>query len=258
MTLVVAFKGTDGIVLAADSRVTLMSQQGHPSTFDNATKLLTLGQPHNRVGAVTSGVATFFGRTHHSLMPEFEATLGQSRLSVLEYAQKLSDFFQTKWQASGQSVQAGDAEFTVCGYDLGDIYGKVFRFTIPRFPAPAEVNPGIAGLSWGGQSSIVNRILLGYDLRLMDTLRQHFSFNDQQVASVRQHLSREIQHQIPYDTLALQDCVDLATYLIRTTIEAQSFSTGLRGVGGEIDVATITQTEGFKWVSRKQIQGGRQ
>ena len=81
MSLVVAFKGTEGIVLAADSRVTVSSQTGLPSTFDNATKLLTLEEPHNWVGAVTCGVATIDGRTHHSLIPEFEATLGPSRLT---------------------------------------------------------------------------------------------------------------------------------------------------------------------------------
>ena len=258
MTLVVALKGTDGIALAADSRVTLL-YNGFPSTFDNATKLLTFASPHNWVGAVVCGSATIGGRTHHSQIPEFEATLGQSRLaSVLEYAQQLSDFFHNKWLNSGQSVELADAEFIVCGYDLGDINGKVFRFTTPRFPRPTEVNPGVPGLTWGGQPSIVNRILRGYDLNILDTLRKHFSFDDQQVASLRQHLSREIQHRIPYDTLALQDCVDLSTYLIRATIEAQSFSTGLRGVGGEIDVATITQVEGFTWVNRKQIQGGQQ
>ena len=51
MSLVVAVKGTEGLVLASDSRVTLTSQAGLPSTFDNATKLLSLGQPHNWVGS---------------------------------------------------------------------------------------------------------------------------------------------------------------------------------------------------------------
>ena len=255
MSLVVTVKGSEGIAVAADSRVTLQAQ-GFPSTFDNATKLLAFENPHNWVSAVVCGTATIGGRTHHSQMLEFEATLGQSRLSVHEYAQRLSNFFQNKWIASGQSLGADDAEFIVCGYDVGSIYGSVYRFRVPNSPSPVEVNAGVVGLTWGGQYSVINRILRGYDTKLLDLLQRDFSFSAEQIESLRQILSSDIHLRIPLDTLALQDCVDLSTFLIRTTIEAQSLSTDLRGVGGAIDVATLTQADGFKWVNRKQIQGG--
>jgi hypothetical protein len=66
VTLAVVFKGPEGVVLAADSRVTLTVQATGalpgitvpvmmPAFFDNATKMLSLqGQPY--VGIVTSGV----------------------------------------------------------------------------------------------------------------------------------------------------------------------------------------------------------
>ena len=65
MSLGIAFKGPEGLVLAADSRVTLLAQvqgvavlQGAqvvmPATFDNATKLLSVpSQKH--VAAITYG-----------------------------------------------------------------------------------------------------------------------------------------------------------------------------------------------------------
>ena len=59
MSLGIAFKGPEGIVLAADSRVTLTAQvPGRnmllPATFDNATKLLQIaGQQY--IGVVTYG-----------------------------------------------------------------------------------------------------------------------------------------------------------------------------------------------------------
>lgn len=257
MTLVVTVKGSDGIALAADSRVTLQ-YRGFPSTFDNATKLLDLRDPHSWVGAVVSGVAIINGRTHHSHIPEFEGTLPSTRISVCEVAQRLSNFFLDKWSLSGQSDNSGNASFIVCGYDSGDIHGKVYRFRIPDAPDPVEVLQGIFGLSWGGQTNIVNRILLGHDARIMAILRESFSFDEEQIANLRALLQNEIQYPIPYDTLALQDCVDLATYLIRTTIEAQNLSHVRRGVGGAIDVATITQGLGLKWVKKKQMQGGQQ
>jgi len=62
MSLGIMIKGPEGIVLAADSRITLLNQLPNkanpnqmmviPSTFDNATKLLRVSG-HNYVGVVT-------------------------------------------------------------------------------------------------------------------------------------------------------------------------------------------------------------
>jgi hypothetical protein len=101
MTLAIAIKGTEGIVLAVDSRVTLQlitTQGGNnivmPATYDNATKLL---KPSNQtyVGAITYGAAVFSPtepRTANSYLPEFEAVLGETRLTVREFAVRLGQF----------------------------------------------------------------------------------------------------------------------------------------------------------------------
>ena len=60
---------------------------------------------------------------------------------------------------------------------------------------------------------------------------------------------------IPDDTAPVQDCVDLATFLIRTTMTLQGLAIGVRGVGGPIDVAVITPTVGLEYVQRKNIHG---
>jgi hypothetical protein len=78
MSLGIAFKGPEGIVLAADSRVSLTANApGKPpitATFDNAIKLLQVkGQKY--VGAVTYGLGAIGQqepRTAHSFVPEFE------------------------------------------------------------------------------------------------------------------------------------------------------------------------------------------
>ena len=48
--------------------------------------------------------------------------------------------------------------------------------------------------------------------------------------------------------------VDLAIFMIRTTIEAQRLTVGLRGTGGPIDVAVITRG-GMRFVQKKEIKG---
>ena len=105
MSLAVVFKSAEGIVLAADSRVTLTAtsrsaedREVVPAFYDNATKLLKVnGQ--NYVAAVTYGLGALGvsePRTAHSFLPEFEAALTKDkigRLSVGNFAQRLSDFF---------------------------------------------------------------------------------------------------------------------------------------------------------------------
>lgn len=269
MSLGIAFKGPEGIVLAADSRVTLTSHLKHPnqksmmiaSTYDNATKLLRIkGQDH--VGAVTYGVGAIGKtepRTAHSYIPEFEQELKDvERLSVQDFADKLSKFFLDKWNKQKMSFVPGqDMVFLVGGYDEGSLYGKVFDIFIPSRPTPYEWHSKIGqfGLVWGGQKEYADRLITGFDGRLPEIIKKYLNLDDKKRDEISQHLKSQVQTPIPFAFLPLQDCIDLAIFLIRTTIIMQHWVIGVRGVGGAIDVAVITQTEGFLDIQRKKITG---
>jgi hypothetical protein len=81
--------------------------------------------------------------------------------------------------------------------------------------------------------------------------------NAAQTTNFRQNVLPSLAIPIPYQFLPLQDCVDLAIFLIKTTSTLQRWTTGVRGVGGAIDVATITRTDGFRPVQEKRIVGDR-
>ncbi len=270
MSLGIAFKGPEGIVLAADSRVTLTGQMQQPnqpavlipSTYDNATKLLRVkGQSH--VGAVTYGVGAIGQkepRTAHSYIPEIEQELGNpGRLSVQEFSSRLSKFFLKKWQEQKMpSIPGQDMVFLVGGYDEGATYGKVFDIYIPSRPSPFEWHsgPGEFGCVWGGQREYADRLIQGFEDRLLDLAKGFLSLDDQKREGLRLHLKAQLQAPVPFAFLPLQDCVDFAIFLIRTTITMQHWLLGLRGVGGAIDVAVITQTEdGLKEIQKKKITG---
>ncbi len=272
MSLGIAFKGPEGIVLAADSRVTLMTAQVQqpnqppmllPSTYDNAIKLLKV-KGQDRVGAVTYGVGAISQpepRTAHSYIPEFEHELELEkvgRLSVQEFSNRLSRFFLKKWQDQKMpSIQGQDMVFLVGGYDEDAPYGKVFDIFIPSRPTPFEWHsgPGQFGLVWGGQREYADRLIQGFDDRLIDLAKGFLSFDDKKRDELRLHLKAQLQAPVPFAFLPLQDCVDFAIFLIRTTITMQHWLLGLRGVGGAIDVAIITQLDGFTNVQRKKITG---
>lgn len=274
MSLGVAFKGPEGIVLAADSRVTLQTQvvspQGMmllPSTFDNATKLLKVnGQDH--VGAVTYGAGAIGQqepRTAHSFLPEFEASLpiGQ-RLSVRDFATRLSDFFVARWTDAHMPnpVQLGqDMVFLVGGYDVGSAYGTVYEIFVPSRPVPREVIPtGQFGAVWGGMHHIAMRLLNGFDPMAPAVVRGFLNTplppaQGPQPDPLELELKMKLSAKIPWAFLPLQDCVDLTIFVLRATITLQKWIIDVRGVGGAIDVATITRTGGFKFVQQKKIAG---
>jgi len=56
-----------------------------------------------------------------------------------------------------------------------------------------------------------------------------------------------------YLSFSLQDAVDYAKFLIRTTADFQRFSGALPSVGGEIDMALITNRRGFRWIAQKEL-----
>lgn len=276
MSLGIVFKGPEGIVLAADSRVTLNAEQRKgdtkivlPAYYDNATKLLQVtGQ--NYVGVVTYGLGAIGlsePRTAHSFIPEFEGDLGEKlkdrgdndkRLSVEEFSKELSDFFVRQWSANmPQDYSGPDMVFLVGGYNKGEAYGRVFEVVIPRKPDPHEyfAGQGEFGITWGGQRELVDRLLQGFDPELPSLVRTHRNLSDDEASELEKHLREKLNLHIPYPFLPLQDCVDLSTLLIRTTISFQTWLVGVRGVGGAVDVATVTRTRGFFPVQQKSISG---
>jgi hypothetical protein len=267
MSLGIVIKAPEGLVLAAESRLTLTAQApGQPPihvNFDNATKLLSFNKPNNAVGVVTYGQAAIGLRTAQSFLPAFEAELAkvpkgqkQQRLVIRDFADKLSAFYLWQWQAVMPADYVGaNMTFVVAGYNEGEAYGRVYAIDIPGNPKPQEHNakPEDFGITWGGQREIVDRLLQGFDGRLVEVF-QKLDLRPEQAAILQSALG-EIQLPIPVQALPLQDCVDLAIFFIRTTISAQNLTVGIRGVGGPLDVATITQKDGLQFVQRKQIRG---
>lgn len=267
MSLGIAFKGAEGIVLAADSRVTLMAQTAgtnavFPAYYDNATKLLRVGG-QDFVGAVTYGVGALGAaqpRTAHSYIPEFEQELAkEGRLSVENFAAKLGEFFLRQWNATMPSdTPANDTMvFLVGGFDEDAAYGRVFQVVVPTNVTPEELNPNDFGVTWGGQGEAASRLLQGYDPQLEPLMRSHVHLNTAQTANLRNNVLPGLSVPIPYQFLPLQDCVDLAMFLVKATATMQKWTLGVRGVGGAIDIATITRTEGFQAVQEKRIEGER-
>jgi hypothetical protein len=264
MSLGIVFKGPEGVVLAADSRVTLTgilpTGLTVQSSYDNATKLLKV-KGQDFVGVVTFGAGSIGSaepRTAHSFLPEFESELaasGEERLSVEDFSTRLGSFFLDRWNAGSMPPNADPMVFFVAGFDEGSVYGRVFQVIVPGSPTPEEQNTGQFGLTFGGQAELVQRMLGGYDPRTVEVAQAALKLTADQANLLRATLTQQLGLGIPYQFLPLQDCVDLVIFLLRSTVMVHKWLVGIRGVGGAIDVATITRTDGFRAIQAKSVRG---
>ena len=182
MSLGIVIKAPEGLVLAAESRLTLTAQAPDAPplhvNFDNATKLLSFVKPNTSVGVVTYGQAAIGLRTAQSFIPEFEAKLAEDarRLPILEFAQKFSEFYLQQWNAAMPANYSGpNMTFIVAGFDEGEPYGKVFIIEIPRIPNPVAQQAGVGefGITWGGQREIVEHNISGFRFKTVTQLQEY-------------------------------------------------------------------------------------
>jgi hypothetical protein len=270
MSLAIAIKSAEGIVLAADSRVTLFAESDQvvpgrnvliPATYDNATKLLGFRE-RSSVGALTYGMGALGmaqPRTAGSYLSEFEASIAhQENISVEDFARELGKFFTAKWTDAGMPPNPDlnmNMFFFVGGYSGEEPYGRLYEVAVPSTPEPVEKHVGTFGAMWGGQHEYIDRLFQGFDTsmpgRLADFVKTTTK-KDIDAAAFAEQMKQALQPPIPWQFLPLQDCVDIAIFLVKTTIAMQRWIMGVRGVGGAVDVATITR-KGYRALEIKQI-----
>lgn len=262
MTITVCILVPTGIVLAADSRQLTQSVRGHWRVdSDNANKIFQLG-PHLTASVYGQGTYYFsetespqsIGSILHSVASQFTDDITVSEAASRIY-QRVTNEFNRHRDVTG-TEQEGSVGFYVAGYSPGESIGELYRCEFPG-KVTLERKTNDAGAVWNGQREIVDRLILGYDPRLFGFLNRSETHIELTDAKWRQKL----QLHINFQTMPLQDAVDLAVLLVHTTIKLEQLSDGIIGApgqipacGGDIDVAVITPEEGFRWLQRKQLK----
>lgn len=258
-TVVVGAALSDGLILAADSRLTVQFAAGIQPPYkvlsDSANKLFSIG----RVGVATYGDAFILGRSIESFVTEYKAK-SKPDDDVHEVAKGFIDYFGKYYD---QEVTANKTlpalGFIFAGYDKNGI-GRITESSFPSKRMPTDLSQNThdqQGLVWRGQTDVIVRLIKGYDPALGSTATlQKLPPADQEqlIKDVGQ-----FEYYIPFNFLPLQDGIDLALSLVQTTVDVQRFSFGrmahpgdIPGVGGTVDVLTITPSE-TTWVRRKQL-----
>jgi hypothetical protein len=233
VSLVVTVYVPSGIVMAADSRMSALLS-GERQDRDDKQRLqqqIVLSDSANKVVALP-GVAS-----------------GVSLYDSAVINNQPSDSYVNAF--AEQELSAQDDVITVAD--------RLLRYFMDRFP---KVNLGlhVAGYRLEERAS-VPYVLVAHTTREPQVRRVNATEQGQvQYGVVRAGdtlvANRMIDEKyLPlFAAMPLQDAIDYAVHLIRTTIDTLRFEPRFPSVGGPIDVLVI-RPDGMDWVQRKQMKG---
>lgn len=258
MSLAITVIIPEGVVQAADSRVSIpVSLTDSVLTYshlDNATKLLVFEKPHDNISVTTYGAGTIGARTAYSFVQEFQKTLPPQRVSVKKFAQLLQTFYKAEWDKIDNNPQTSPMVFQVAGINASQQFGELYVVSIPGDDPPQKViGNGQFSLYYGGDKSIVERLVQGRDTRIDGLIINEPALNDRHAELERIFSEVEAMHGLPLGAYALQDAIDLARFLIATTAQMQKLSLNLKSVGGAIDVSCVTKAGACELISKKKV-----
>jgi hypothetical protein len=233
MSLVVTVYVPSGIVMAADSRMTVLRSEEREEDgrkvkvqqqivlSDNAYKAVAL--PSIGVGISVYDAGVISNQPVDSHVHRFEEEAITPKDDVVSCGEKFLTFFQT----NHPNVPVG---FHVAGYRVEK------RASVPYvYVGHTTKQEGVRRVNVNDKGKVQYGILRSGDIQVVNRLIE--------------------KTQLPlFAAMPLQDAVDYAAHLIRTTIDTMRFEPRFPGVGGPIDVLAVTPTE-MRWVQRKELQG---
>lgn len=272
MTIAISLKVNDGVVLAADSASTLLEKTtqgpGVVQVFNNANKVFNLrkGLP---LGLITWGAGSI-GKAAISTLakdlrerltrrdeahPEFH--VDAENYTVEEVAGNVRKFFfdELYLPAFRDWPEKPPVGFIVAGYSAGGDLAEEFKIEVN---AKGECESPIrlrtkeeCGVNWFGEPEAITRLVLGFSPQLPIVLEQRLGIKADEIPKVMSIIRDSLNAPVVYDSMPIQDAIDLAEFFVDVTERFSRFTPGAITVGGPIEIAAITKHEGFKWIKRK-------
>lgn len=235
MSLVVTVYVPSGIVMAGDSRVTATRREEKKEEqqtrireqqvvlSDHGYKVIALDVAP--VGISCFDAAIINNEPIDSHIRRFAEQALAKGDNVSQVAAKLVSYFNSRFP----NVPVG---FHVCGYQVEKNISVPYIYTCHTVketsPARRNVNPQgnvVHGLTFSGETSVIQRLI-----------------------------SKDFVPRL--DAMPLQDAIDYAIHLIRTTIDTLRFEPRFPTVGGAIDILVMTPPGKLNFVQRKELHGG--
>jgi hypothetical protein len=146
-------------------------------------------------------------------------------------------------------------EFWVGGYSSDSDLPELWKVSIVNgaCAAPTLLSaPGATGVHWGGAVEPIQRLLVGFDVSLEQSLAGA-GMDANEIPKLLGMVRARSSRQLSDARMPIQDAIDLAQYLVDVTKGYFRFLPGADIVGGDTDLAVVTRHERFKWVKRKHF-----
>jgi hypothetical protein len=232
MSLIVTVYVPSGIVMAADSRMTVHRNEERPEgeTTTRVTQQLVLSDSAYKVvelreigvGIAIYDAAIIDNQPADSHVHRFEEEVVTAEDDVLTVAEKFPAYFQERFPGVGVG-------YHIAGYHQEEkarvphvLVGHTVRETGQRRVNVNDKGRTQYGITRAGDTLIANRLIDANYLPI-------------------------------FTAMPLQDAVDYAVHLIRSTIDTMRFEPRFPSVGGPIDVLVVTP-DGMRWVQRKELR----
>ena len=253
MTIAIALKINDGVVLATDSASTIVGEEiesgVHPvhHTYFTADKLFNL-KKGSRIGAMTWGNSSINNESISTLVKDFRKESEEKEYSTVKAI--VNDF---KSFLENKITPETSLGFLIAGYSKDECHPEMFLININNgnieTPQPINVNDPLS-ISWFGETSFLTRLLLGFDERLSEIFEDN-KLDEETIKNIFSDCRKKLQLPLGVPAMPIKDAIDLVKFLADISVNSSRFVPGPQVIGGPIDIAVITKHEGFKWIQRK-------
>jgi hypothetical protein len=252
MSMVVIGKLNRSIILVADRRAVknpkvfdgkLIQELAH--YYDGARKIYLLSSPHNFLAvSAHGGEADGFDLT--SLLLDFEKVLTPQRLSIEQYAERLSAFLNPHFSNSTGSTHRPDPGiFDVVGYDQGNTTPRHYRFELPitgtssflegpvNFEGdPNAIDPTVLASALGEIANVVFA-------RLKDKA-QNVPLSNPEKTFLSQ------RNGDPLEVMTEEEFIQFGKTSVQRVSQRLEHLDVVQTVGSEVDVIVITPSDGVR------------
>ena len=265
MTIIVCVKINDGLVVASDSTTSFFrSDEKFVQSYDNANKIFNLykGLP---IGAMTCGAGNIGSASVSTLSKDLRRrfsgedslfatwAIDKAAYTMKDVAEKAQNFLSETANAEGIDVWL---TYWVFGYSAGRPLPEVWSIVIngKDYPAPTlHQKETDFGPHWAGEEEALDRLILGRTTSIVGSAVKN-GLDQQATLDILTKMGPDLYETLVMPAMPIQDAIDLARYLVETTMGFSKFSIGrTKTVGGPVEIAAITKHEGFRWVERKHF-----
>ena len=235
---------------------TIMSSATPPNSpivlkaFPNARKLFQIGSLP--IGMMCWGTGNIGARTIENLALEFGLTCTANTVqgAAIAFANFILPIYTAEYGSLAQAQQPAMG-FFFGGYSQGQPLGDEYEFLLPAKTIPTPIrSTNDCGASWRGIDGPLNRLFFGFDGRIPDELTN--AGVAPAIVSANFNFTKWVFPMV-IESMPLQDGINFAEFLLRTTTGMCEIITGSAACGGPLQVAVIMPTFEFQWIARPQL-----